>query len=232
MTLEPAGAPSPFRSLGSRILRAAAGGAAGLALYLAMGTLLHRVVLPLPPPDPDIFPRVGDVLASRVEGFSQRVLAVEDGWIHSELTLSPGAAGPPPHYHLGFAETFRVIRGELHLDVGGETRILGPGDQYRVEPGVIHRPHNPTGEPVVVGGGPVMPLTFAACLVQVYSFMEEYGDGPGMLLELSVAGDHCDTHLPMPRLAEAALYATVAPAARLLGHRGYYPELSLHPPGA
>ncbi|MBK80550.1 MAG: hypothetical protein CMQ43_06495 [Gammaproteobacteria bacterium] len=74
MTLEPAGAPSPFRSLGSRILRAAAGGAAGLALYLAMGTLLHRVVLPLPPPDPDIFPRVGDVLASRVEGFSQRVL--------------------------------------------------------------------------------------------------------------------------------------------------------------
>ncbi|MBK80551.1 MAG: hypothetical protein CMQ43_06500 [Gammaproteobacteria bacterium] len=62
--------------------------------------------------------------------------------------------------------------------------------------------------------------------------MEVYGDGPGMLLELSVAGDHCDTHLPMPRLGKAALYATVAPAARLLGHRGYYPELSLLPPGA
>lgn len=231
MTTEPSGAAAPHRPLGARLLRWFVWVLLALLLYVALGNLVHRVLLPLPPPDPATFPRVGDVLESRVEGFSQRVLAIEDGWVHGELTLTPGAAGPPPHYHVGFAETFRVLQGELHLDVDGETRILRAGEQYRVEPGIVHRPHNPTGQPVVVGGGAVIPLTFAACLVQVYDFMETHGDGPGMLLELSVAGDHCDTHLPMPRWAETALYAAVAPAARLLGHRGYYPERALHPPG-
>lgn len=219
------------RSRRARWLRWGAGAALGAMLYVTAGNLLHRVVFPLPPPDPTTFPRAGDVFESRMEGFHQRVVSVEDGWIRGELTIVPGAVGPPAHYHVGFAETFTVEKGVLYLELVDELITLRAGESYRVQAGIVHRPYNPGTEAVVVAGGLSVPLEFAACLVQLYSFMEEFGNGPTVLLELSLAGERCDTHLgSVPAWVEKTLHVLLAPAARLTGHRGYYPERSLHPP--
>src|SRR5215218_1491569 len=44
-----------------------------------------------------------------------------------EMSLSPGASGPPLHLHPTHAEAFYVLAGELSLQVGGEVITGGPG---------------------------------------------------------------------------------------------------------
>ena len=78
-----------------------------------------------------------------------------------------------------------------------------------------------------------MPLSFAACLVQLYKIPEEIGNGLAMGLQMTVIDSICDTHLHgMPNLQSGFLGWLMAPAARLAGYRNYYPELALHPPGS
>ncbi len=48
-----------------------------LFAYLAIGNLLHRAVFPQTAPDPASYPRVGDIVVSRAEGFVQTVTGVE-----------------------------------------------------------------------------------------------------------------------------------------------------------
>jgi len=43
------------------------------------------------------------------------------------------------HRHLVKDETFRVLSGEVKLEVGDETRLLRARDSVRVPPGVWHR---------------------------------------------------------------------------------------------
>ncbi|MEZ5561057.1 MAG: cupin domain-containing protein [Pseudomonadales bacterium] len=220
-------------SQGRRWRRRIGWGAVILILgYLGLGNLLHLLVFPLPPPDPETFPRAGDVLSSEIEGFEQRVLAVEDGWIVSELRLVPGAGGPPQHYHREFVEVFPVVQGTLHVELEDRIVEVPAGEVLRIEAGVAHRPFNPTAEPVLVAGGAkAIPVTFAACLVQMYSMMEETGNGPRMLLQLAVNDPICDTHLAaVPKWSESLLRVGLGPLARMAGYRNYYPERALHAP--
>ena len=68
-------------------LAAAAGAAA--ATYLVAGNLCHRVLAPLPAPDPATFPRAGDRMVSVAEGVVQEVHDVVDGWIASNESGFP-----------------------------------------------------------------------------------------------------------------------------------------------
>jgi len=205
---------------------------AAIALYLVVSNVLHRQIFPLPAPDPATWPQVGDVLRSDMEGFTQRIHAIEDGWIVSELIIEPGAEGPPLHYHREFAEEFTVVSGTLHVELADGVIQVPAGESFTVEPGVVHRPFNPTALPVVVGAGKrAIPLTFAACLVQLYSLMEETGNGPAMIPHIAVIDPICDTHLAaLPPGGEWLLRTALGPAARLAGYRNYYPERALHAP--
>jgi mannose-6-phosphate isomerase-like protein (cupin superfamily) len=44
-----------------------------------------------------------------------------------EIFLSP-KGGNPLHYHKRFHESFKIIEGELNVQVGKEIKILKPGD--------------------------------------------------------------------------------------------------------
>ncbi len=56
-----------------------------------------------------------------------------------EIHLSAGARGSrPDHYHLRQSERFEVLDGQLHLHVGRDRRVLGPGDTAFVPAGVTH----------------------------------------------------------------------------------------------
>ncbi len=202
--------------------------------YLVVGNLLHLVVFRPPPPDPGTFPRAGDEFGSVYEGFYQRILDVVDGEVIAELTLAPGAVGPPLHYHRHFAEEFVVREGMLHLELSGGVVTVGPGESHRVEPGVAHRPFNPGDEPVVVASDePLFPQSFAACLAQIYPRLDEAdGVSLSLFLQLQVIDPICDTHLAnVPRPVLGAVKLFVAPAARALGYTNYDPALALHAPG-
>ncbi|MFJ1787039.1 cupin domain-containing protein [Streptomyces anulatus] len=59
-----------------------------------------------------------------------------------EYSHAAGAAGPPPHVHERHEEAFRVLEGELSLDVDGRTVTLGAGEYAVVPRGALHRPWN------------------------------------------------------------------------------------------
>lgn len=202
--------------------------------YLVIGNLWHRVLAPLPAPDPATFPRAGDRFGSVAEGVSQEVHRVADGMVYGTAMLEPGAAGPPMHTHDGFAETFVVQHGMLGVQFADRVVHLKAGETITIPAGVPHRPFNPTNERVVVSGGegPTFPLTFAASLVQLYRVMDTRGTHPlTMMLQVSVIDPIADTHLAaMPRAMEPVLRFVLGPAARLLGFRNYYPEWALHAP--
>lgn len=203
-----------------------------LALQLA-ALFIHLVAFPMPPPDPRTFPRAGDRFASRVEGFSQEILGVdEDGRVAMRLVIAPGAGGPPRHRHDAFTERFTVKEGTLTLEVDGRVIDIAAGQSHEIPAGVPHRPFNPGSTPVVVEGEGAMPVGFAACLVQIYKIMdgEPEARGRSMALQTAVHDARCDTHLDaVPPGAEQAMKLLVGPWARVAGYRAWYPELSLHP---
>ena len=202
--------------------------------YVVVGNALHHFVFRLPPPDPATYPRVGDELRSEHEGFRMRITGLADGWVAGELHLDPGAIGPPLHYHRGFAEEFSVREGVLHVELADGVVTLGPGESLRIEPLTPHRPFNPGSEPVVVASEePLIPQSFAACLAQLYPLLDEAGGVSfSLILQMSVIDPICDTHLAdVPGPVLRATNLLLAPAARLLGYRNYYPERSLYPPG-
>jgi mannose-6-phosphate isomerase-like protein (cupin superfamily) len=59
-----------------------------------------------------------------------------------------GAPGPPAHIHREHEEAFRVLDGELTLDVEGSTFTIGPGGYAVVPRGAVHRPRNGGRVPV------------------------------------------------------------------------------------
>lgn len=219
----------------SSILGRVSLGAAGLlTTYLLVGNLWHRVLSPLPTPDPSTYPRAGDRFVSEAEGVVQEVHRVENGMIYATAWLAPGAEGPPAHIHDGFAETFSPLEGELHVQVHDSVVVLRAGDTLYVPAGTPHRPFNPTNQRVVLGGDrPVFPQSFGASLVQLYRVMDERGTAPvTMLLQMSIIDPIADTHLAdVPRPVESLLRVVLAPAARLAGFRNYYPEWALHRTG-
>lgn len=55
----------------------------------------------------------------------------------SVVTFEPGSAVPDhahPHEQMGF-----LVSGRLEFTIGGQTRLLGPGDAWSIPGGVVHR---------------------------------------------------------------------------------------------
>ena len=204
-----------------------------LVASVVLANLLHRVGLRPEPPDPSTYPRAGDVLASKAEGVTLEVLDVEDGWLVLRARIQPGAPGPPMHYHQTFEEEFTVESGTLYLELADGVIQLGPGEKHRVEPGVPHRPYNPTDlEVILASEKPGMPQSFGACLVQVYHFLDAADGqiGPGLMIRIAALDPICDSTLPeIPAVVRMGIQWLVVPFARVFGYRNYYPELSLHP---
>lgn len=71
---------------------------------------------------------------------------------NGEKTLLKVLLGPkggnPLHYH-SFKESFKVLEGELNVQLGKEIRVLNLGNTATVPPNVIHRFYNVSGKPVV-----------------------------------------------------------------------------------
>jgi len=54
-----------------------------------------------------------------------------------------------PHFDIGYAEHFRGRQGRLGLQIGEQTRTLGPGEEALAQPGQLHAWRNDASEPAV-----------------------------------------------------------------------------------
>jgi len=199
--------------------------------YLIGGIVVDRYILPASKPDLANYFRPGDKLLSKYEGFDQTVLAVNDGWLHTRLEVAPNAAGPPEHFHEAFEEIFTVKTCTLGILVNGEKRTLKAGETISIPPMTRHKPFNETNEVVVVEreDPKTLPVQFGFILSQLYGFMDQYPDGPSvpqMLMQLSVYGSDADSWLAdgPPLWVQKAMRVLMAPTARLIGYKNYYPE--------
>ena len=75
-----------------------------------------------------------EVVVSTVDSDGER--------IEFEITMPPGAMGPPRHYHPAQQESWQVLEGELSVEVDGEWRPLGAGESLSVAPDTVHTLRN------------------------------------------------------------------------------------------
>jgi hypothetical protein len=64
-----------------------------------------------------------------------------------EVSIGP-KGGVPLHYHERFSETFKVIEGELNIQVGKVKMKLKHGDHATAPTNTNHRFYNTSGKPV------------------------------------------------------------------------------------
>jgi mannose-6-phosphate isomerase-like protein (cupin superfamily) len=62
--------------------------------------------------------------------------------IEFEITMAPGAQGPPKHFHPSQHESWNVIKGELSVFLGDEWRALGEGESLSIPPNTVHTLRN------------------------------------------------------------------------------------------
>lgn len=65
-----------------------------------------------------------------------------------EFENQPDDIGPPRHLHPDQQETYRVIEGELTLEMDGDEQVLGAGQSLVVPAGTPHTFHNGGDRPV------------------------------------------------------------------------------------
>jgi quercetin dioxygenase-like cupin family protein len=62
--------------------------------------------------------------------------------IEFEVTMAPGAMGPPKHFHPRQEESWTVIEGELSVLVDDDWRTLGVGESLSIPPDTVHTLRN------------------------------------------------------------------------------------------
>lgn len=142
-----------------------------IASYLSVDYIFHTVIFSEYNPYLDNYFETGDTFKSELGRNRAKIIDREDGKLDVETTFEPHADGPPMHVHTSWDEHYHVKSGELTLIINGETKKLGPGDQYLIENGVPHKVCNPSGQPVVAKFK--IPPEFVMHLSQVYGFMDE-----------------------------------------------------------
>lgn len=200
----------------------------GIGLYLVVGNLLHRVILPEEKPDVSAYFKPGQEFYSKAEGFRQTITKHENGLVYGHLDADPYAPGPPKHVHDNFDETFEIENGELTVWVDGEIKKLHPGEKLHIPKGTPHKPYNETGEVIHVKGSFAFPEKFAFNLSQIYGYMDDHPDfekSPRTIFQIALFQEAgFDSYLvDGPPVAIQKLTGWVAnPLSRLFGLRSYY----------
>jgi quercetin dioxygenase-like cupin family protein len=126
----------------------------------------------------------------------------------SDLYVRPGGAVVGEHIHPVIHESFTVVHGRVGFRLDGRESVAGPGKRLHVPPGMVHDWWNAGEEEAHV----VVEIRPGA------RFEEAIRNSFGL------AQDGKTNAKGMPNLLQAALFAVLAPIARLLGYKGSYQE--------
>jgi quercetin dioxygenase-like cupin family protein len=68
--------------------------------------------------------------------------------VQFEITMAPGALGPPRHFHPDQHESWTVISGELSIQLDRDWHVLREGESRTIPPGTVHTLRNRSTQPV------------------------------------------------------------------------------------
>ena len=88
-------------------------------------------------------PEVGTELINPVAGtktvFTATAESTGGNYVEVEATYPPNSTKPPRHLHPGQTELFTLLAGSLGVRRGEEEFTAKAGDEFSVEPGVVHQ---------------------------------------------------------------------------------------------
>lgn len=184
--------------------------------------------------------RAGDVVENPVTG--ERVLVrvgTDDsggGLLVAELFVRPGGAVAGEHVHPVIDEWFTVLEGRVGFQLDGRESVAPVGERPHVPPGTAHDWWNAGEEEARVIGEVSPAARFEEAVSNTFGLARDgKTDAKGMLnlLQVSLIAREFEDVLYFtspPRPVQKALFAVLAPIARLLGYRGSYPEYLDQPP--
>ncbi len=140
---------------------------------------------------------------------------------------------PPDHYHPIQSERFEVLEGEVWTRIDGRERVYAAGDSFDVPLGTRHQMTNASTE---VGARMLWRVTPALRTETLFETIfglardgktNEHGV-PGPLQGALLLREYRDEFrlASPPAFVQGPLFALLAPLARALGYRTWYPEYS------
>jgi quercetin dioxygenase-like cupin family protein len=184
--------------------------------------------------------KAGDVAENPVTG--ERVVVrvgTEDSGgelLVAELFVRPGGAVAGEHVHPVIHEWFTVLEGRVGFRLDGRKSVAAVGERLHVPPGMAHDWWNAGDEEarVIVEISPA--ARFEEAILNTFGLARDgktNAKGMPNLLQVALFAREFEDVLYFtspPRPLQKALFAVLAPVARLLGYRGSYPEYTNRPP--
>jgi len=205
-----------------------------IAAYILISSLLHFVIFPVKYPDFSVYFRPGDILNTYDVGVQQIIERIEGDKAFGKIIFSPMAKGPVEHLHKHFDEVAWIDEGELSVIHNGEKTIYKKGDRMEMKRGVKHKLFNELPVPMILHSDDVIgiPAGFMYATAQLEGLFEKDPHNkkiPRVLLHISMLGKHFDIYptgkgSPPPFIIRLLKFL-LAPTARLLGYKGYYPGI-------
>lgn len=194
-----------------------------LVLYFGLGAMLHFVVFPEGEPPDWAYAKSGFAFETATgERFRLVRSAVETGgeFAQSHFDLLPGGHAAREHIHPRQEERFHVLSGTLTVMVNGEEKVVSAGQTLVVPPGTRHQPFNRSN----VEMRSLAEIRPAGKLGLFFGQMAGVGPKPGFLqMMLFVRAYDVYPASPPPALMRVLSFL-LAPTARLVGYRSFYPE--------
>jgi mannose-6-phosphate isomerase-like protein (cupin superfamily) len=209
---------------GSRVSRRIAFAvAAAIVLYFGLGALLHYVVFPEEEPPEWAHLKPGSSFETPT---GERITPIRDAlgtggeFAEVHFDIAPGGQVAGPHIHPHAEERFDVVSGSLTVLVGDEEKVISAGETVVVPPGTPHQAFNrgdvemrsiaritPPGN-LDIFFGQLRGLDYKPAFLQMMLFVQAYDVYPAS---------------PPPAVVRVMSFL-LAPTARLVGYRSFYPE--------
>jgi quercetin dioxygenase-like cupin family protein len=147
-----------------------------------------------------------------------------------EVRVPPDMIRPPAHLHRSQQESFEVLHGRITVQAGRERHTLGPGDRIAVAPATPHTWWN-SGDEEAALIAEFRPPGQAQSFFETFCGMASEGrcnaQGSPSFLQIAASARWWDMYLAGPPVTmQRALFAALAPLARLRGYRPSYQRFS------
>lgn len=202
--------------------------AAAPFLYLAVAAFLSTVAFPSYGPPVSDLPHAGMMMVQRdiKSTFVLRRTSADTSGAFVELDLLMDAAGGPgtagSHMHPDVDERLQVLEGTAIITVDGVDHVVPAGNQVRIAKGVSHGIRNASDRFALVRGR----FEPASNMDRYYLQVDRAGGFSGAgRVRMAVLATWFDQQYPgwAPLWLSKAGVQLIAPTARLLGVRSYYP---------
>lgn len=165
---------------------------------------------------------INDRISNPVTGEHVRFVTVATDRLEVEITVEPGAGGPPAHRHPHAAETFVVQSGRVRMRNGSSRSTLEPGQSMTVPAGATHGFWNEHDEPAVLAVNWQPATRMDEFLEAVYLLArrgEVDSDGKPALLQMAVLLDEYrdSIALPGPLVLQRAAFSILGALGRRRG---------------